>query len=58
MDIFINFFLEYTPLDASEGSKPVRSNYKIVVHYLNTDFLRDLIPLIPFAEFVVLPYGN
>ena len=45
IDIFLNFFKEYTP----EGSsKPVGEFQKVSGHYLSTTFILDVIVVIPF----------
>ena len=45
----MGFITEFYPENAL---KPVRNLSEIAVHYLQTDFIKNLVPLIPFTEMV------
>ena len=51
ISFFLNFFVEFY----SDGNRIPTKNIKLIAkRYLKNDFLLDLIPLIPFAEFITL----
>ena len=56
-DLIYNFFIEYYPDYSGKFAKPIRDLSKIAVHYLQTTFLIDFIPLIPF-HMIELPYNK
>ena len=45
----MGFITEFYP---ENSLKPVRTLSEIAVHYLQTDFVKNLIPLIPFTEII------
>ena len=50
IDFFANFIISY-PSTHKTAPVPITHIDKIVINYLDTDFVRDLIPLVPLQLF-------
>tara|TARA_B110000285_G_C15112397_1_gene611931 strand:- start:1807 stop:2022 length:216 start_codon:yes stop_codon:yes gene_type:complete len=50
IDLVANFIISY-PSSHKVSPVPIKHINKIGMHYLNTNFMRDLIPLVPLQLF-------